>query len=70
MRDEDIADLHAGQTALIVTLMQLLIEKKIIGASEALHSLNEAKASHLIAKGNPRTLAPILHAISVLRARE
>jgi hypothetical protein len=65
MTDEQLASLLAGQTAMVATICELLVERGLIDKTELCNRLYE-----LLQKctADPRSGAPIKHLLHILEA--
>jgi hypothetical protein len=64
-----VASLAAGQTAALVALIDLLIDKQLITQGEALLTFTQLLADHSIDHLPPASAAATKHIISLLQAR-
>ena len=65
MKDMEIAQLHAGQTAMLNTLCELLISKGLLNRTELLNSFYET-LSLAQQQGGGRAVNPLKHIINLI----
>ncbi len=70
MTEKRFAAMMAGQTALIWTICELLIEKNLIGKIQLRDALYDLLHDNSLMNANPDSQAPIRHLISVMEAMD
>jgi hypothetical protein len=66
MTDERLAALFAGQTAIVASICELLIERKVIERTELCNRLHELLRKCRDERADPSSGAPIMHLLHIL----